>query len=243
MQAAPADQRRLLEIADIDARLRQAEAERRNPPQAARIQQLVAARQALSHELSIRAGARDDLRTELARIESDVKVVEARRKRDNDLLATVTNPKDAAGLEHELASLTRRQSDLEDAELGVMERLEQADAAVAQQEAAIAETNAEGARLSAEAKAVVGDATTRIDQLTRDRAAIATALPADLLALYERLAARGAGAGLLRARTCGSCHMMLSGTDLQLIRAATVSDVVTCPECAAILVRTEESGL
>ena len=92
-------------------------------------------------------------------------MVDARRSRDAELLRTVSNPKDAAGLEHELASLTKRKSDLEDAELALMERLETAESAVAEQEALIAETNAEGARLSAEAKAVVAETTALLEQL------------------------------------------------------------------------------
>ncbi|MBZ6373036.1 MAG: C4-type zinc ribbon domain-containing protein, partial [Microbacterium hominis] len=68
-------------------------------------------------------------------------------------------------------------------------------------------------------------------------------VPADLLGLYERLAARGVGAGLLRRRTCEGCHMVLSGTDLGALRQAAEDDVVMCPECGCILVRTDESGL
>lgn len=243
MNASPADQRRLLEVADLDDRIRRAENAKKNPPQAARIQELVARRNALSHELSARLGARDDLRTELARIESDVAVVDARAARDAGRLATTSNVKEAQGLESEIASLGRRKSDLEDAELEVMERLEQADAAVAEQEALIAETNAEGAALSAEAKRVIAEATTAWEAATRDRSAIAGAIAADLLALYDRIAARGVGAGLLTRGTCGGCNMVLSGTDMQAIRQAAEDAVLTCPECGCILVRTEESGL
>ncbi|MFE1663372.1 zinc ribbon domain-containing protein [Microbacterium sp. P02] len=243
MNSSPADQRRLLDLADLDISLRHADHARRNPPQAARIQALTARRQELSHELSARLGARDDLRTELSRIESDVAMVDARSTRDAGRLATSSNPKEAQGLESEIASLARRKSDLEDAELEVMERLEQADAAVAGQEAAIADTNAEGATLSAEAKRVVAEANARFEERTRDRAAITGTIPDDLVAFYERLAARGVGAGLLTRGTCGGCNMVLSGTDVQRIRQTPADTVVTCPECGCILVRTEESGL
>ena len=37
--------------------------------------------------------------------------------------------------------------------------------------------------------------------------------------------------------------MMLSGTDLQALRQVHDDEVAFCPECGAILVRTEESGL
>ncbi|MDY0909684.1 zinc ribbon domain-containing protein [Microbacterium sp. CFBP9034] len=243
MNASPADQRRLVEIAELDARIRKADHARRNPPQAARVQELLAHRQTLSQELTTRLGVRDDLRIELSRIESDVAVVDARSARDAERLATSSNPKEAQGLESELASLARRKSNLEDGELEVMERLERADAAVAEQEALIAETNAQGAELSAEAKRVVAEATAAFEAASRDRGALAGGIPADLLALYDKLAVRSSGAAFLRARTCEGCNMVLSGTDLNVLRQAAEDAVVMCPECGSILVRTGESGL
>lgn len=243
MNASAADQRRLLDIAELDERIRRAEQIRRNPPQAARVQELVAQRQEQTQELSARLGRVDDLEAELGRIESDVAVVDARAARDAERLAATASSKDAQGLEHEMASLGRRKADLEDAQLEVMERLEQAQAEVSAQQALIAVTNDEGATLSAEAKAVVADASAQLDAATRDRAAVAGTVPADLIALYERAAQRGTGAALLRRQTCEGCHMVLSGTDLQSIRSSADDVVVTCPECGCILVRTEESGL
>jgi predicted nucleic acid-binding Zn-ribbon protein len=243
VNASPEDQRRLVDLADLDARIRQADHARRNPPQAAKVQELLAHRQRLSQELTVRLGLRDDLRTELSRIESDVAVVDARSARDAQRLAASSNSKEAQGLESELASLARRKSDLEDAELEVMEKLEQAERAATEQEQLIAQTNAEGASLSAEAKRVVAEADTAYDAATRDRAALAQNVPAALMAMYERIAARGTGAALLVARTCEGCRMVLSGTDLNLIRQASDDTVVTCPECGCILVRTGESGL
>jgi predicted nucleic acid-binding Zn-ribbon protein len=243
VKASPADQRRLVEVAQLDARIRQAENARKNPPQAGRVQELLGRRQQLSQELTTRLGARDDLRTELSRIESDVAVVDARAARDAQRLAASTNSKEAQGFESELAALARRKSDLEDAELAVMERLELADAAVAEQEALIAATNAEGSELSAEGKRAVAEATAAFDAATRDRAAIAGALPADLIALYDRVAVRSAGAAFLRRRTCEGCNMVLAGTDLQVLRQSAEDEVVTCPECGCLLVRDDESGL
>lgn len=243
MNASPADQARLVEVARLDARISQADSARRNPPQAARVKELLAKRQELSQELSTRLGRRDDLRTELSRIESDVAVVDARAARDADRLAASSNSKEAQGFESELASLARRKSDLEDAELAVMERLEEADAAVAEQEALIAQTNAEGSDLSGEAKRVVAEASAAFDAATRDRAAVAGSVPADLLALYDKLTVRSAGAALLSQRTCEGCRMVLAGTDLQVLRQAGEDAIVTCPECGCILVRGEDSGL
>lgn len=243
MNAAPADQLRLLDLADLDARVAQLEQARRNPPQAGRVKELVDERQAQARVLGERQGVVEDLRAELGRVEADVAVVEAREERDRTLLQSVSSPKDAVGLEHELASLARRRSDLEDTQLEIMERLEVAESAVAEQETRLAVIGEEGTRLSTEAKTAVADATDRLAELQRDRAAVAGSVPADLRALYERLGERGAGAALLRARTCGGCHMMLAGTDLATLRQMPPETVATCPECGCILVRTSESGL
>ena len=127
----------------------------------------------------------------------------------------------------------------------LVERVDRTLAAseVTAQETLIATTNDEGARLSAAAKADVAAATARLEAAGRDRSTLASSLPGDLLALYEKLAVRGTGAALLRQRTCEGCRMVLAGTDLHALRQAADDDVVTCPECGCILVRTDESGL
>lgn len=241
VNADPADQRKLLDLADLDARIQREEKVAANPPQAERVRELIAQRSTLSQELGARANARDDITAELKRLESDVAVVDARIARDTERLAASSNAKQAQGFESELTSLQRRKSDLEDTEIALMERLEAADAAVAEQEALISDTNARGAQLSAEAKTTVAEATARLEAARRDRDAVAAAVPADLLALYERLASRGNGAGLLRAGACEACRMVLPPSDLNTVRRSQTDEVVFCPECGAILVRTEES--
>ncbi|WAA64577.1 zinc ribbon domain-containing protein [Microbacterium oxydans] len=243
MNASPENQRTLLDIADLDRRIAQAERARTKPSQAGRITELVAIRQEQLRELTTLAGTRDDVRAELKRLESDVAVVEARRNRDAERLAASTNSKDAQALEHELASLARRQSDLEDAELDVMGRLEEAEAALAAQQALLDTTTAEGSSLTAQAKADVAAATELGAQLARDRAAVAESVAPELLAEYSRRAANSAGAALLTRGTCEGCRILLPSTDLNDIRRAPDELVVSCPECGCILVRTEESGL
>ena len=80
---------------------------------------------------------------------------------------------------------------------------------------------------------------------TRERAAVASELPADLLALYERAREHGGGVGaaMLRQRRCEGCRIELSGSELSAVRNAAPDDVVRCENCRRILVRTAESGL
>lgn len=243
MNASPEHQRILLDVAELDRRRKQAENLRAHPVQGERINELAKQRQDALRELTRLTGARDDVRTELGRVESDVQVTEQRRTRNTERLATSTNPKDAQALEHELISLAQRISDLEDLQLEVMDRVEQAEAAVATQQALIDTIVAEGTALTAQAKAAVAEASDEIEQIARDRTAITADIPTDLLAEYDRRASRGIGVGLLRRGTCEGCRMMLSGTHLNEVRQAAPDAVLSCPECGAILVRTDESGL
>ena len=82
-------------------------------------------------------------------------------------------------------------------------------------------------------------------QAERERAPLAEQLPADLLALYERLRSSkgGIGAALLRRRECEGCRLTLNASDLATIAATPADRVVRCEECGRILVRTSESGL
>ena len=70
-------------------------------------------------------------------------------------------------------------------------------------------------------------------------------LPADLVALYERIreSSGGLAAALLRGGRCGGCRLELSGVDRAAVKAADPDEVVRCEECRRILVRTAESGL
>ncbi len=241
MKASPADQARLLDVAALDVVIATADLARKNPSQTTRVRELLAQRQEQSAELNRLQGLRDDARTELSRVESDVALVETRAQRDAGLLSASSNAKEAQGLESEIASLERRKRALEDTELEIMERLEVLDAEVTAQEALIATTNEEGARLSAEAKAAVGEATAKFEAAARDRAAVTAELPADLVAFFDRVAQRSAGAALLRGRTCEGCRMVLAETDLREIRAHADDDIVPCPECGCILIRSDST--
>lgn len=245
MKASPAQQKELLRLQALDTKLQQVEHQGKALPQHAELAELSATAEKTRATLATRNGELDDARTELGRIESDVDVVEKRIARDTDRIDHTSSVKDVQALETELGALRKRLSDLEEIELAVMERVEEREAAVAEVEKArdaiaVQVTEAEQARdiRLAELKRELGD-------LDRDRETIAATLPEDLRALYEkrRVVGRGNAAALLRARTCSGCTMTLTGSDLQTVRASASDEVVFCPDCGAILVRTEESGI
>jgi uncharacterized protein len=188
-----------------------------------------------------------DLQRDQARSDADVEVVRQRITKDQNMLdsGSINDPKQLSSLQHELESLARRRGELEDIELEIMERVEGAEAAVAvlagQAESLAAELEQVSARLSALESTLNAD----LAETERERAELAGALPADLMALYEKIRAShsGVGAALLHRGQCQGCRLTIPPQEMQAIKAAPVDLVVQCEECRRILVRTADSGL
>ena len=154
-------------------------------------------------------------------------------------------PKELEGLQHEVTTLARRQSSLEDDLLEVMEQREHADAALAELTTQRTVIDGERAELEAARDATFAEIDQSIAERTKERAAVASELPADLMTLYERAREHGGGIGaaMLRNRRCEGCRIELSGSELSSVRTAAPDEVVRCDNCRRILVRTAESGL
>lgn len=244
MKASPSDQIELLKLQTADTRMGQLDHAVKNLPQLAELAALQPEVEAVRARWIAATGELEDARSELTRVESDVEVVTARIARDTDRAQHTTSAKDAQALEAELASLAKRQGDLEEIELTVMEKVEGLESALAAVEAERAALNEKVAALEAARADEAETVATKRDALSRDRAALAAVLPADLLALYERQRARyGLGAALLQRGVSLGSNVKLTESDLAEIRRAAPDDVVLCPDSSAILVRTEESGL
>lgn len=245
MKASPAQQKELLRLQALDTRLQQVEHQARALPQHAELAALGATAEKTRATLAARTGELEDVRIELGRIESDVDVVEKRIARDTDRIEHTSSVKDVQALETELTALRKRHTDLEEIELAVMERLEEREAAVAEVDAARGAIAAQVAEVERARDARLAELKRELADLARDRETIAATLTEDLRALYEkrRVVGRGNAAALLRARTCSGCTMTLTGSDLESVRSAAPDEVVFCPDCGAILVRTEESGI
>ncbi len=244
LKASPDDQEHLLELQAIDTRLTQLDHRAKTSPEIAVLVGLASEVGALRVEQLAAMGAVEDAKLELGRIESDVAVVEARIRRDTDRLQGSSSVKDVAGLESELAGLRKRQFDLEEIELSVMERLEGLESNAGRLAAAIAGVEGKIATSESDRDAALGVLTSERTHAAANRATIAAKLPPDLLALYERQRDRyGLGASLLRGGVSSASGVRLNENDMQVIRAAAADDVLLCPDSSAILVRTNESGL
>lgn len=242
VKADPREQRELLRVQDLDTAIEQATRSIAHPSQDGRLAELQPQAAEIRSRRLAASGELEDAKAELARVESDVEVVEARMKRDSDRVQQTASVKDVAALESELQALHKRRSDLEDIELTIMERVEGLEARLAEIDAEAAEVDSKVAALETERAAEVETWERKRKDAVADRSAIASALPADLVALYEKQRGRyGVGAARLVAGVSLASNMKLSPSDLADVRGAADDDVVLCPDSGAILIRDENS--
>ena len=244
MKASPEAQRRLLDLQAIDTALAQLAHRRRSLPELAQIDAISRELSALEDERVRAQVAVDDLDRDITRFEKDIDQVRTRKDRDQSRLDAGGALREIEGLQHELATLNRRQSELEDAELDLMEQRETAEQALNAVKAQL--TEAGERRVTAERRRDDAYAEIAKEQefRTNARVPLAADLPADLLTLYDKIRTEsGLGAALVRAGRCGGCRIELYGADLARVKSAPADEVVRCEECRRIMVRTAESGL
>ncbi len=247
MKADPSAQVRLLDLQELDSRADLLRHQRRSLPETTRLAELAEARALTDDQARDARIEVDDLAVEQAKVDADVEQVKTRRERDQQRIdqGVISNPKDIQRMQQEMVSLERRITSLEDDEIEVMERAEEAQRTLDALTAQLADTDTEIADLTATRDARLAEIDQALAELDARRGPIVADLPADLLALYDRLrdSKGGVGAALLRARRCAGCNLDLDHAEVATIRAAADDEVVRCDDCSRILVRTSESGL
>lgn len=246
MKAAPEAQKKLLDLADLDSVADRLAHRRRTLPELAEIDEQSKRYARLATQVIEAETTAGDLAREQTKAESDVEAVRNRSDRDQKRLdsGAVTSPKDLSGLQSEIASLHKRQGDLEEVVLEIMERREAADTQVTDLSTQRDELAAARAVSEDRRDAALVDIDKEAGEVHGRRTAVAGELPADLLTLYTKLKDQyGVGAAMLRGGRCQGCKVALSIAEMNRIKAAPHDEVLRCEECRRILVRTPESGL
>jgi predicted nucleic acid-binding Zn-ribbon protein len=244
VKASPEAQRRLLDLQAIDTTLAQLAHRKRSLPELAELDAVARELSALEDERVRDQVAVDDLDRDIARLEKDTEQVRVRKDRDRKRLDAGGAMREIEGLQHEMATLERRQSELEDAELELMEQRETAEQALNTVLAKLADARERREAAEHRRDEATVDITKEQEFKAQSRGPLAADLPADLITLYDKIRAdSGLGAALVRAGRCGGCRIELYGADLSRVKTAPADEVVRCEECRRIMVRTAESGL
>ena len=247
IQADHATQLRLLDLQAVDTAIAQLRHRRANLPELAQLAKLASEQSAAQADLVAAETRVSDLELAQRQAEADLEPVRQRRVRNQKRVddGSIGDAKALSGLVEEIQHLDRRISDLEDAELEVLDQLETATAERddlaarnAEMDGRIAEVTA---RRDEQARVIDAELATQ----TERRHEIAVDLPAPLVATYDKLRAShgGVGAAELRNRRCTGCQLEINSADLRTYAAAAEDDILRCEECGRILIRTINSGL
>ncbi|GHP18804.1 MULTISPECIES: zinc ribbon domain-containing protein [Nocardiaceae] len=245
MNVDPKVQASLLELAGVDTELSQIAHRRKTLPEQQEVDKLEAERVTRKDAAVTVQISMDDLDRDIRKLEGEVDAVRQREARDKKMLESGTiAPKQMTELQHELGSLERRQSILEEELLEVMEQREASERDYEHAGAQLTQIEDEMVDAGRRRDDAVADLDVAEKRSAERREALISGMPADLLALYEKQRAlTGRGAALLQARRCGACRIELDRNEIASIANKPADALVRCSECNAILVRTKESGI
>ncbi|WP_432559070.1 zinc ribbon domain-containing protein [Granulicoccus sp. GXG6511] len=230
----------------IDTEITTLNSRKTNLPERARIAALLTERKRLLENYTQAETQVSDLERAQAKAEADLEPVRARKVRNQERVdAGAADPKALTGLISEIEHLTRRIGVLEDAQLEVMDELEQATARFAAIRARRAELEDSIRALMVVRDSELAALDSRLQHAAAKRETVVEKMPSALVTQYERIRDKrdGVGAAELVERRCGGCRLDLNSADVTAFAAAPADEVLMCEECGRILVRTARSGL
>jgi uncharacterized protein len=237
MKATPGQQQLLLKINELDTELRRAKKTLAELQSGAALREL-RDEQRISSENMLAAQARyEEFEVDIARVMTDLELVEVRIQRDLERLATSTVPKDIAGVQSELEALNSRKELLETAELELLESQDAAGLEVAEAKALRAELSEKITVIENTISVELGKLQSSVSIVEEQLRSTRASVPEELVAAYDRKAARGIPIGRLDDRDCGACRLALTSAVFSEVRGAADDDLLTCPNCEAFLVR------
>ncbi len=184
---------------------------------------------------------RDEIAAREQTLENEIAAVRTKAAADDKALydGSVSALRDLRALQDEIASLGRRQRDLEDQELELMEQAEPLDAELARAAAARVAIDAAATELLAAIAEAEVAIDRELDELLGQRDALVAPIPEALLAEYERKRKVSDGIAVARlvGNRCEGCHLTLPAVEVDRIRHEPPDALVHCSECDRILVR------
>lgn len=240
ISANPTQQRRLVDLQQVDTAIRQLQHRRANLPEQKALDENADTLARVSAEYGTARDTMDRLAAQQKRYEDEIATLDARRKSEEGRMysGTIVSPKELEALRNEISSLKARKNDLEDALLEVMEQREDLDSLVTSLADRQRELRAEVDDLTAARDAAAADIDAELASHQRERETIAADIPDDVVAYYEELRARmdGHGVAELRDRACTGCRLELTAADIEEVRADAARRIARCPNCGRILV-------
>ena len=223
----------LLVLQDRDQKIRQIQTETKTLPlQRKNLETQLAASIANLETLKQRAR---QLEVDRKRLELDVGVrTDSVAKLRTQQYETRKNDEFAA-MAHEIERYQKEISEIEDRELELMEQQDKLKVEVAAEEKKAAGTKDSIARQVTDLEAKGKTLAARLDELTKERAELASKIDEDVIDRFERLFASKGDAAVvaLEHDVCTGCHMKI--TTQTVVRVKGGKEIVSCEQCGRIL--------
>jgi predicted nucleic acid-binding Zn-ribbon protein len=145
----------------------------------------------------------------------------------------IKNPKELAGLQHEVEALKARRNQLEEKALGIIDQVEQAEAGAAKIKSELESLTADWQRQQKQLAEEQARLEGVIAGLKQKRQLLSEQIEPRTVELYQSLR-KGKGTAVARVEQgiCRGCRISLPTTDLQRARG---SNLVQCSSCGRIL--------
>jgi predicted nucleic acid-binding Zn-ribbon protein len=240
MKASQAAQNQLLALQQIDSDIIQLEHRIKNLPLAAQLDKATQSLISSKNFLIAAETEKSDIKHELSRSEVDVEQVVSRIEKDEKRLAAGTgSPKELEQIQHELSSLAKRRSELEEVELEILVRIEGIDERIKSLAAEVSDWESEVSKLKAQLDSEINELNSAKTRDIEARTELAKSIDAELLQLYEKIrsASDGVGAARLAGAKCEGCHLTMNSAEVTRIKSLPDDELVRCEECRRILIR------
>ncbi|MFM8329453.1 MAG: zinc ribbon domain-containing protein, partial [Actinomycetales bacterium] len=199
MKASQAAQDQLLALQQIDSDIIQLEHRIKNLPLAAELDTASASLISSRNLLIAAETEKSDIKHELSKSEVDVEQVVSRIEKDEKRLAAGTgSPKELEQIQHELGSLAKRRSELEEVEVEIMVRIEELDERIRSLTTEVSNWESEVARLKAQLDSELNELNTAKTRDIEARTELTKMVDTELLQLYEKIRSTSDGVGAAR---------------------------------------------
>ena len=228
----------LLKIQAIDLAIMKTKKQRAELPQRIKVQMLRKKRDEISAKLDQALEIEKKAKAEFTKVEDEDRQLADKQKRAQELIDTSgTDYRKVESQSKEMAGIAKRRSTLGDQMLEMQVNLDKIESVRSQLERAIAASHAEEKRMRASFEEEDNELIEKVKGLMGERAELAAGIPADLMALYDKTAAKSGGVAigkLTEDARCGICRTAIEGGRLIELRAA--APLGTCPNCKRLLV-------
>lgn len=240
MKVSHLDQERLLALQQIDSDILKIEHKIKSSPLNSQLDGINRELSEIKNLLIAAETEKSDIQHELSKSEIDVEQVITRIERDEKRLASGGGtPKELEQIQHELGTLARRRSELEDVELEIMVRIEEVNSRIFALKEKISVLQSDSLKLQSDFSLEKNQLDSAKQQSLAAREALAPQINGELIGLYEKIrsASDGIGAAQLLGDNCGGCHLKLNAAEIERVKSLPDDELVRCEECRRILIR------